>query len=184
MSGAEPVAMTKRRARINKSAAATVCEFDKARRAFDHLYAESGEPRARDVRRQCADDVLYLRIQRREIDPGAAGFQPEAREMPRRIGAFGRGNERLRRHAAAVEADATQAAFFDKHDRHVEGGRRGRHRKPAWPRANDADFGFQFFAVLRHQPADRSALTAFPEACLRGNFGIDVGLSFLMVRGV
>ena len=102
----------------------------KARRTLDDADAEAGQALARRVRRERADDVAHVRVDGGEIDGEALGLDAEGAPPRIALDAFGRRDQRLRRHAAAVEAFAAHAALFDEHGRHADA-------KPRPPRRQD-----------------------------------------------
>jgi hypothetical protein len=67
------------------------------------------------------------------------------------LGALAGGKQRLRRHAAIVEAVAAHAAFFDEHDRHAELRRGGGHREAPGSCADHAEIGLELLLQFRHR---------------------------------
>ena len=135
--GVDPVAITKRRARISNSSPtddrAAVLEFGVA---LDHPHAEPGETLRRVDRRDGGDHALHVIVHLGEIDRRRAARHAEGARAAHELGALGRRQQRLRRHAAGVEAIAAHLVPLDQHHRHAEStprrrrptGRRSRRR--------------------------------------------------------
>ena len=124
-----------------------------ARLALDHPHAEPGEALPGIVRRDRRDHLVDVIVDLIEFDAGALRLDAERRRRPQRLGALGRGDHRLRRHAADVEAVAAHLAFLDQHHRHAERGGRGRDRQAAGAGADDAEVGRE---LLGHASARRT----------------------------
>ncbi len=122
-----------------------------ARRALDHAHTEPGESRLAVVGSDGGDHVMEVLVQARKVDRGRSRDDAELRGLGDGMGAPRRGDQRLRRHAAAVEALAPHLALLDQHDRDPEGGGGSSHRKPARARSDHADVWFQ---ALRHGDPD------------------------------
>jgi hypothetical protein len=76
-----------------------------------------------------------------------------------RVGVLAGGDQRLRRHAADVEAVAAHLAFLDQHHRHAERGGRGGDRQAAGAGADDAEIGRELLghaSVRRARRAPRA----------------------------
>ncbi len=156
--GDDPVAMTKRRALIVASPATTVRGSTKRAFSGNDIHAKAREAFACCIRRQRADDTPHIRLDGREVDSGAGRLDAELCVGPRGVGAIGRRYQGLCGDAAAIEAFAAQAAFFDQRRRKVEGGRRGGNGKSAGTRADHANLRRDFSIILRHQPAEPTAI--------------------------
>ena len=128
--------------------------------AFDDFGAETDHAFACGVWRQRIDDVAYVCVDRVEIDPDAPRPDAEALAVAQRGDVLGGSDQRLCRHAAAVEAFATHAAFLDQHRRYVARGRSRSDGKTAGAGADHADRRFEFLALWRHQPAELIAMRA------------------------
>ena len=114
-----------------------------ARRALDHPHAEPGEPLAGIVRRNGCDHAMHMGMDPGEIDARPLRRDAERRRPTERLGALGRGEQRLRGHATIVEAIAAHLALLDQHHGHAEGGGGGGDRQPAGARPDDANIGRQ-----------------------------------------
>ena len=100
---AEPVATTKRRARISKSPAATVRGSVNVALSRITLHAHRGEALGRVVRRDRVDDGAHMRVHPAEVDLRATGVDAELRRLRDRAG---------RGAAAAISAlEGTQPVF-------------------------------------------------------------------------
>ena len=67
------------------------------------------------VERNGGDDAFHMRVHLGEIDPGLCRRDAEAFALPHIVGVGGGGDERLRGHAARVQAIAAHFAAFDEH---------------------------------------------------------------------
>ncbi len=128
--------------------------------AFDDLDTEAGHARACGVRRERVDDVAHVRVDRAEIDADALRLDAEALAAAQSCGVLSGGDQRLRRDAAAVDAFAAHAAFFDQHRRYVARGRSRGDGKTAGAGADHANCWFEFLVLWRHQPAELIAMRA------------------------
>ena len=120
-----------------------VLEF---RVALDHAHAKPGEALRRIGRRDRGDHALHVIVHLGEIDRRRlARSRRTAPALRMSVGALGRRQQGLRRHAAGVEAIAAHLVPFDQHHRHAEG-RRGRgHRQAAGAAADHANVGCECF---------------------------------------
>ena len=147
--GEDPVAITNRRALMRYSPASTVSPSTKRPAAVMTLHAEAGEAFDGIVRRDRGDDVVHVVVHGARIDQGIDGRDAERRRVAHQVRALARGQQRLRRHAAVVQAIAAHLVLFDEDDALAEGrGGRG-DRKPARARADDAEVDVQNLALLR-----------------------------------
>ena len=115
--------------------------------AFDHPHAETGEALLGIVRRDRGDDVVDMLVDLGEVDLGAPARRRRtaSRLRDRSCARLAGRDQRLRRHAAGIEAFAAHLALFDQHDRHAERGGGRRDRQAAGAGADDADVGGEQF---------------------------------------
>ena len=140
--GREPVAITNRRGRISTSPARTVRGLGEPRLGAQHGDAEPFEPLGRIVGRDVGDHPLDAVADRGEIDLRRAHRStPSCGAAPPQIREPGRGEQRLRRHAAEIQAVAAHRAALDQHDLGAELRRAGGDRQPAGAGADDAQIG-------------------------------------------
>ena len=120
---------------------------------LDHGDAERLEPLHRIVRRDRGDDAVDVIVHRLEIDLRRAESDAEPAGAPRGLRHAGRRDQRLRRHAAHIEAIAAHPVALDQHHRraHLRSARGD--AEPARPRSDDAEID----PVLLHRRAPRSA---------------------------
>ena len=135
--------------------------IDEARRALDHTHAEPGEARPGIVRRNGGDDAVHVLVHAGEIDGGLGRRNAEHSGAGHLVRAPRGCQQRLRRHAAGVEALAAHSALLDQHHRHAETGSRSRDREAAGARADDADVRSEHFSHCRPLPAPQ------PHSCLQ-----------------
>ena len=122
------------------------------------MHAEAGDAFAGGVRRDGANDVIHMRMDRGKIDGKARRLDAEARAVAQRVGAFGGRGQRVQRQAAVLfEALAPHAAFFDEHRPRAENGRRGGGGKTSGAGADHANVRSE---LVRHQPAELTGLEA------------------------
>ena len=98
--------------------------------ALDHAHAEAGEALLGIVRRDRRDDAMDVIMNLAEIDAQLLRVDAEVAAAAHGFGALGGGDERLRRHAAGIEALAAHLAA----SRSAPPARR-RQRPPRRPRA-------------------------------------------------
>ncbi len=120
---------------------------DKPRLAPDHLDAETSEALDGIIGRDRIDHAVHVRMQRPEVDRGTNRIDAERAGGPHVVRTPRRCDERLRRHAARIEAIATHLALLDQGHRDAELGRRSRDAEPARARADHADVDTQIFTL-------------------------------------
>ena len=103
---------------------------------LDHAHAQSGKALGRIDWRDRGDHALHMRAHLSEIDRHRRRAHTERRAALYGMRMLGRRQQRLRRHAAGVEAVAAHFVIFDQHDGDAERGRRRSHRQPAAAAAN------------------------------------------------
>ena len=120
-------------------AGADLARPDKARLGADHLDPEPLEALDRIMRRDRVHDAAHVPANRGKIDLGRRAIHSEAAGGPHRMRRLCRGEQRLRRHAAGIEAFAAHLGPFDQHGARAElGGDCGR-RQPGGAGPDHAD---------------------------------------------
>ena len=102
---------------------------EKARRRLDYTDAKAGEALDGVVRRYRGDHPVNVIVDARVIDLSLDDVDAEGRRRAHGFGALAGGEQRLRRHAAKVEAVAAHAVLLDEHDWNAELSRCGGHRE-------------------------------------------------------
>ena len=151
--GCEPVAITKRRALISNltSSSGPSTTVRPSRNRASPSMTRTRRPVKRSLESFGAIasiDAVHMVVDLVELDAGLCRLDAERPAVAERLGALARGDHRLRRHAAGVEAFAAHAALLDQHDRHAERRRGGRDRQAGGACADDAKVGGQ---LLGHQ---------------------------------
>jgi len=96
-----------------------------ARLGAEDAHTEAGEALFRVMRRDGGDDAVDVVVHASEVDQRFVGLDAEATGMPLRLGGLGGGQQRLRRHAAVVQAVAAHLAGLDQHGFGAQLGRPG-----------------------------------------------------------
>ena len=91
-----------------------------ARLRLDDADAERGETLGRIVRGDRLDHAADMVAHPRHVDLRVAAADAEARAVANALSELARGDQRLRRHAADIEAVAAHAVALDEDDRHAE----------------------------------------------------------------
>ena len=117
--------------------------IDEAPGGGDDLDAEAGEAFDRVIRRDRGDDVVHVVVHGTRIDQRIDRRDAERRRVAHRVRALASGQQRLRGHAAVVQAIAAHLVLFDQDDALAEGGGRGGDGKPARARADDAEINIE-----------------------------------------
>ena len=177
--GDEPVAMTKRRARMRRAPTSTSRGPVKAGRALDHIHAQALETFDRVIGSDGGDDAMNVIVDPDEIYLGLVAVDAEAPGMTYLSSRVGSSNEHLGWDAAGVQAIATHLALFyqDNLDPHL--GRAGGDGKAARARPDDAKVRFRLVShrlfLCQLQKAGRS--TRYHDAVVRSRVeraGIEV----------
>ncbi len=108
---------------------------------LDHLDAQPLKPLDRVMRGDLCDGHLHMGHRRCIVDFWLVSRDAQCARSAVRMRRLARGDQRLRRHAAVVQAVAAHLASFDQHHRgpHLHGARGD--RKPAGAGADDAKIG-------------------------------------------
>src|SRR5690606_32384963 len=104
----------------------------------DHLDTERFEALSRIIGRELLDGGTDMRRDRAEIDLRFNRDNAERRTPAAGMRMPGRGDQRLGRHAAMVQAIAAHQAAFDQHHAHAESRRARRGGQPGSAGADDA----------------------------------------------
>ena len=151
--GCEPVAITKRRALISNltSSSGPSTTVRASRKRASPSMTRTCMPVKRSLESfgaiasmtRCTWSLTWS-----NSTAGFASLTPNGPLVAERLRALARGDHRLRRHAAGVEALAAHPALLDQHHGHAERRRRGRDRQAGGACADDAKIGGQ---LLGHQ---------------------------------
>ena len=141
--GRLPVAITKRRARIVASPASNRARIDETCAVADDGDTQGFEPALRIVRRDGRDRRVNVIVHALAVDLRLDARDAERIGMAHEMGGLGRGDHRLRRHAAGVEAVPAHLAAFDQHHLAAKLGGTGGDAQAAGARADHADVAFQ-----------------------------------------
>ena len=145
--GAEPVAMTKRRALMRVSPASHGVARDELGGGAYHLDAEAGEALRGVVGGDRGDDAVDVVVHALVAHRRVGRHDAERRAGAHQVGPAGRRDQGLGGHAAVVEAVAAHLVLLDQRHRHAELGGRSRHREAAGACADHADVDAQLPAA-------------------------------------
>ena len=120
---------------------------------LDHRHAERLEALDRIVRGDRRDRAVDMAVHPGEIDLRRAEADTEPAGAPRGLGGARGRDQRLRRHAADIEAIAAHPVALDQHHRGAHLGRAGGNAEPARAGSDDAEID----PVPRHCRAPRRA---------------------------
>ena len=121
--------MTKRRALDAIVAGDDGPLVDEAAARQDDPHAEAGEALDEVVRRDGGDHAVHVVVHGAVVDLRLDAGDAEFVAVRMRVRALGRRDQRLRRHAAVVQAVAAHLVLLDQHDLAAEGRRRRRDRQ-------------------------------------------------------